>query len=134
MKNTSKIRKSFLCVQVKTVYILEFVLTLYTYYKLMDNISWNINSCPWIVGESRETSAIYILDLRTFGVHVISWNINIYIICIFSLSRNNCPLYSQNEIFFQTYTDQVHDLGSVRPHLYHSLENFLDECFNVTYP
>jgi len=42
----------------------------------------------------------------------------------------------QQDIFFRqmTYTDQVHDLGSVRPHLYHSLENFLDECFNVIYP
>ncbi|KAL3280819.1 hypothetical protein HHI36_004050 [Cryptolaemus montrouzieri] len=38
----------------------------------------------------------------------------------------------QKDIFFRqmTYTDQVHDLGNVRPHLYHSLENFLDECFN----
>lgn len=37
----------------------------------------------------------------------------------------------QHDIFFRqtTYSDQAHDLGSVRPHLYHSLENFLDECF-----
>ncbi|KAK9703462.1 Trypsin [Popillia japonica] len=29
----------------------------------------------------------------------------------------------------QSYTDEDHSLASVRPHLYHSLENFLDECF-----
>jgi len=29
----------------------------------------------------------------------------------------------------QTYPDQAHELGSVRPHLYHSLENFLNDCF-----
>ncbi|XP_057672414.1 venom dipeptidyl peptidase 4 isoform X1 [Diorhabda carinulata] len=29
----------------------------------------------------------------------------------------------------QSYPDEDHSLGSVRPHLYHSLENFLDECF-----
>ncbi|KRT81809.1 hydrolase, partial [Oryctes borbonicus] len=29
----------------------------------------------------------------------------------------------------QSYPDEDHGLGSVRPHLYHSLENFLDECF-----
>ncbi|KAK9869862.1 hypothetical protein WA026_003587 [Henosepilachna vigintioctopunctata] len=42
----------------------------------------------------------------------------------------------QQDIFFRqmTYTDQVHDLGSVRPHLYHSLENFLEECFSENYP
>lgn len=30
---------------------------------------------------------------------------------------------------FQSYPDEDHGLGSVRPHLYHSLESFLDECF-----
>nr|XP_023020386.1 venom dipeptidyl peptidase 4 [Leptinotarsa decemlineata] len=37
----------------------------------------------------------------------------------------------QNDILFrqQSYPDEDHSLGLVRPHLYHSLENFLDECF-----
>ncbi|CAH1961628.1 unnamed protein product [Acanthoscelides obtectus] len=36
-----------------------------------------------------------------------------------------------NDILFrqQSYPDEDHSLGLVRPHLYHSLENFLDECF-----
>ncbi|XP_017784773.1 PREDICTED: venom dipeptidyl peptidase 4 [Nicrophorus vespilloides] len=39
----------------------------------------------------------------------------------------------ERDIMFrqQSYTDEDHGLGSVRPHLYHSLENFLDECFVV---
>ncbi|KAG5896521.1 hypothetical protein JTB14_020494 [Gonioctena quinquepunctata] len=37
----------------------------------------------------------------------------------------------RNDILFrqQSYPDEDHSLGLVRPHLYHSLENFLDECF-----
>ncbi|KAJ3655173.1 hypothetical protein Zmor_014310 [Zophobas morio] len=37
----------------------------------------------------------------------------------------------QNDILFRqlSYPDEDHGLGSVRPHLYHSLEDFLDECF-----
>ncbi|KAJ8960911.1 hypothetical protein NQ318_020210 [Aromia moschata] len=37
----------------------------------------------------------------------------------------------QNDILFrqQSYPDQDHGLALVRPHLYHSLESFLDECF-----
>ncbi|KAF5298439.1 hypothetical protein FQR65_LT01218 [Abscondita terminalis] len=37
----------------------------------------------------------------------------------------------QNDILFRqmSYPDEDHSLGSVRPHLYHSLEQFLDECF-----
>ncbi|KAJ8921034.1 hypothetical protein NQ315_015830 [Exocentrus adspersus] len=37
----------------------------------------------------------------------------------------------QNDILFRqlSYPDEDHGLGLVRPHLYHSLENFLDECF-----
>ncbi|XP_050306538.1 venom dipeptidyl peptidase 4 isoform X1 [Anthonomus grandis grandis] len=37
----------------------------------------------------------------------------------------------RNDVLFRqlSYTDEDHSLNSVRPHLYHSLENFLDECF-----
>lgn len=37
----------------------------------------------------------------------------------------------QNDILFRqlSYPDEDHGLGLVRPHLYHSLESFLDECF-----
>lgn len=37
----------------------------------------------------------------------------------------------RNDILFRqlSYPDEDHSLGSVRPHLYHSLGNFLDECF-----
>ncbi|KAH1014110.1 hypothetical protein HUJ04_003005 [Dendroctonus ponderosae] len=37
----------------------------------------------------------------------------------------------RNDILFRqiSYTDEDHSLSSVRPHLYHSLENFLNECF-----
>ncbi|CAH1108966.1 unnamed protein product [Psylliodes chrysocephalus] len=37
----------------------------------------------------------------------------------------------QNDVLFrqQSYPDEDHSLGSVRPHLYHSLGQFLDECF-----
>ncbi|XP_030751090.1 venom dipeptidyl peptidase 4 isoform X2 [Sitophilus oryzae] len=37
----------------------------------------------------------------------------------------------RNDILFRqlSYPDEDHSLSSVRPHLYHSLENFLDECF-----
>ncbi|XP_068083268.1 venom dipeptidyl peptidase 4 [Anabrus simplex] len=31
----------------------------------------------------------------------------------------------------QSYPDEEHGLAGVRPHLYHSLENFLEECFNM---
>ncbi|CAG9767540.1 unnamed protein product [Ceutorhynchus assimilis] len=37
----------------------------------------------------------------------------------------------RNDVLFRqlSYTDEDHSLSAVRPHLYHSLENFLDECF-----
>ncbi|XP_034934341.1 venom dipeptidyl peptidase 4 isoform X2 [Chelonus insularis] len=37
----------------------------------------------------------------------------------------------QKDILFrqQTYTDEDHGIGSARLHLYHSMENFLDDCF-----
>ncbi|CAH0557866.1 unnamed protein product [Brassicogethes aeneus] len=37
----------------------------------------------------------------------------------------------QKDILFRqlSYPDEDHGLASVRPHLYHSLEHFLDECF-----
>ncbi|KAJ8679458.1 hypothetical protein QAD02_015245, partial [Eretmocerus hayati] len=37
----------------------------------------------------------------------------------------------QNDILFrqQTYTDETHDIARMRTHLYHSMENFLDDCF-----
>ncbi|KAK7866724.1 hypothetical protein R5R35_003146 [Gryllus longicercus] len=31
----------------------------------------------------------------------------------------------------QSYPDEEHGLAGVRPHLYHSLENFLEECFKL---
>lgn len=31
----------------------------------------------------------------------------------------------------QTYTDEDHGIAQSRAHLYHSLENFLDECFQT---
>ncbi|XP_076270794.1 venom dipeptidyl peptidase 4-like isoform X2 [Rhynchophorus ferrugineus] len=39
----------------------------------------------------------------------------------------------RNDILFRqlSYPDEDHSLGLVRPHLYHSLENFLDECFET---
>ncbi|XP_072401301.1 venom dipeptidyl peptidase 4 [Diabrotica undecimpunctata] len=39
-----------------------------------------------------------------------------------------------NDILFrqQSYPDEDHSLGSVRPHLYHTLESFLDDCFIKT--
>lgn len=38
----------------------------------------------------------------------------------------------QTDFFtFQSYPDEEHGLAGVRPHLYHSLENFLDECFEI---
>ena len=33
--------------------------------------------------------------------------------------------------FFQSYPDEEHALAGVRPHLYHSLEKFLDECYDL---
>lgn len=38
------------------------------------------------------------------------------------------------DIFFQqiSYTDEDHGLINVRPHLYHSLSRFFDECFNIS--
>ncbi|KAJ8970898.1 hypothetical protein NQ317_009050, partial [Molorchus minor] len=40
-------------------------------------------------------------------------------------------LLERGDILFRqlSYPDEDHGLGLVRPHLYHSLENFLDECF-----
>ncbi|XP_076681327.1 venom dipeptidyl peptidase 4 isoform X3 [Andrena cerasifolii] len=40
----------------------------------------------------------------------------------------------QKDILFrqQTYTDEDHGIAQSRAHLYHSLENFLDECFEVS--
>ncbi|XP_015595104.1 venom dipeptidyl peptidase 4, partial [Cephus cinctus] len=39
----------------------------------------------------------------------------------------------QKDILFrqQTYTDEDHGIAQSRAHLYHSLENFLDECFDT---
>ncbi|XP_066587909.1 venom dipeptidyl peptidase 4 isoform X2 [Prorops nasuta] len=39
----------------------------------------------------------------------------------------------QKDILFrqQTYTDEDHGIAQTRAHLYHSLENFLDECFHA---
>ncbi|XP_066155922.1 venom dipeptidyl peptidase 4-like isoform X1 [Euwallacea fornicatus] len=39
----------------------------------------------------------------------------------------------RNDILFRqlSYTDEDHSLSSVRPHLYHSLESFLNECFSI---
>ncbi|EZA55971.1 Venom dipeptidyl peptidase [Ooceraea biroi] len=39
----------------------------------------------------------------------------------------------QKDILFrqQTYTDEDHGIAQSRAHLYHSLENFLDECFQT---
>lgn len=39
----------------------------------------------------------------------------------------------EQDILFrqQSYSDEDHSLASVRPHLYHSLERFLDECFSL---
>ncbi|XP_023289115.1 venom dipeptidyl peptidase 4 [Orussus abietinus] len=39
----------------------------------------------------------------------------------------------QNDILFrqQTYTDEDHGIAQSRAHLYHSLENFLNECFET---
>jgi dipeptidyl-peptidase-4 len=42
----------------------------------------------------------------------------------------NTNLHNYNLLYLsQSYPDEDHSLGSVRPHLYHSLEDFLDECF-----
>ncbi|XP_011151258.2 venom dipeptidyl peptidase 4 isoform X3 [Harpegnathos saltator] len=40
----------------------------------------------------------------------------------------------QKDILFrqQTYTDEDHGIDKSRTHLYHSLENFLDECFQTS--
>ncbi|XP_050453784.1 venom dipeptidyl peptidase 4-like isoform X1 [Cataglyphis hispanica] len=40
----------------------------------------------------------------------------------------------QKDILFrqQTYTDEDHGIAQSRAHLYHSLENFLDECFQTS--
>lgn len=40
-------------------------------------------------------------------------------------------MLERNDILFRqlSYTDEDHSLSSVRPHLYHSLESFLNECF-----
>ncbi|XP_012141097.2 venom dipeptidyl peptidase 4 isoform X2 [Megachile rotundata] len=40
----------------------------------------------------------------------------------------------QKDILFrqQTYTDEDHGIAQSRAHLYHSLENFLDECYEVS--
>ncbi|KYN35722.1 Venom dipeptidyl peptidase 4 [Trachymyrmex septentrionalis] len=40
----------------------------------------------------------------------------------------------QKDILFrqQTYTDEDHGIVQSRAHLYHSLENFLDECFQIS--
>ncbi|XP_011494919.1 PREDICTED: venom dipeptidyl peptidase 4 isoform X2 [Ceratosolen solmsi marchali] len=40
-------------------------------------------------------------------------------------------ILEQKDILFrqQTYTDETHDIARMRLHLYHSMENFLDECF-----
>ncbi|XP_020285677.1 venom dipeptidyl peptidase 4 isoform X2 [Pseudomyrmex gracilis] len=40
----------------------------------------------------------------------------------------------QKDILFrqQTYTDEDHGIAQSRAHLYHSLENFLDECFQIS--
>ncbi|XP_058799148.1 venom dipeptidyl peptidase 4-like isoform X2 [Phymastichus coffea] len=40
-------------------------------------------------------------------------------------------MLEQKDILFrqQTYTDETHDIARMRLHLYHSMENFLDECF-----
>ncbi|XP_076294344.1 venom dipeptidyl peptidase 4 isoform X2 [Lasioglossum baleicum] len=40
----------------------------------------------------------------------------------------------QKDILFrqQTYTDEDHGIAQSRAHLYHSLENFLDECFEAS--
>lgn len=39
----------------------------------------------------------------------------------------------QKDILFrqQSYPDEEHGLSGVRPHLYHTLEDFLEECFNL---
>lgn len=38
--------------------------------------------------------------------------------------------YTYLQLFcLQSYTDENHSLGYVRPHLYHTMESFLDECF-----
>lgn len=29
---------------------------------------------------------------------------------------------------FQSYADEDHSLSSVRPHLFHTLEHFIDDC------
>lgn len=39
----------------------------------------------------------------------------------------------QNDVLFQqmSYPDEEHGLSGVRPHLYHTLGNFIDSCFNL---
>lgn len=32
---------------------------------------------------------------------------------------------------FQSYTDEDHSLANVRPHLYHGLGRFLNDCFST---
>lgn len=34
-------------------------------------------------------------------------------------------------IFLQSYPDEGHSLGGVHKHLYHSLGEYLDECFSA---
>ncbi|XP_008202160.1 venom dipeptidyl peptidase 4 isoform X1 [Nasonia vitripennis] len=43
-------------------------------------------------------------------------------------------MLEQKDILFrqQTYTDETHDIARMRLHLYHSMENFLDECFKTS--
>lgn len=33
--------------------------------------------------------------------------------------------------FFQVYPDEAHGLTNVKPHLYRTMENFLDSCFGI---
>lgn len=39
----------------------------------------------------------------------------------------------RNDILFKevTYPDEDHGLGGVRPHLYHTLGNFFETCFDI---
>lgn len=39
----------------------------------------------------------------------------------------------RNDILFKevSYPDEDHGLGGVRPHLYHTLGKFFDECFDI---
>ena len=80
---------------------------------------------------SRLTSLVENLRNRTYLLIHGTLDDNVHFQQSMALSR----LLEINDIEFQqvSYPDENHGLVHVRPHLYHTLGRYFDECFNLNH-